>query len=208
MSNQWFIKGVKKGILTEGFPQLPPEKPPLRPSLLNGSSNFKCPVGALDENKWNPEKCIFCDKCSMEMHFTGDQKLFKINRKINAFKRSLYIYIIDSGTCGACNAELFNIFSPQYDANRYGIFLTNTPRNADVLVLMGVETEGMKSVLEETYESMPEPKCVVKMGTCAIGGAGIGSKISSLEPDALIYGCPPSPYTILEALIELKGDKP
>ncbi|MGC8546623.1 MAG: NADH-quinone oxidoreductase subunit B family protein [Thermoplasmata archaeon] len=208
MSNQWFLKGLKKGIVTEKFPKYDPEKPPLRPSILKGTSNFECPVGALNENKWNPNKCIFCDKCTSDMHFTGNQKLFKINRKISTFKHSLYIYIIDSGTCGACNIEFLNIFSPQYDANRYGIFLTNTPRNADVLLIMGVESERMKPILELTYEAIPEPKQIIQVGTCAISGGIIGSKISFLKPDALIFGCPPSPYTILEALIELKGDKP
>ena len=123
------------------------------------------------------------------------------------FHRSLYIYPLDSGSCGGCNVELLNIFTPHYDANRLGIFITNSPRHADAIVIMGVYTQGMEEPLKMAYEAMPEPKIIIAMGACAISGGIIGK--AAMDPakyNVQIAGCPPSPYTILSALKAARGD--
>jgi Ni,Fe-hydrogenase III small subunit len=208
MSSFWFFNGLKKGIKTEKFPSAKPEFPPEWPSRLSGKYSDNCPVGAITPDGWIKEKCIFCRRCIPDMQPTGEQDIFEIKSGENTFKKSFHIFPLDSGACGSCNMELFSIFSPQYDANRLGIYPVNTPRHADAIVIMGVMTHGMKEVLDRAYEAMPEPKLVIALGACAITGGIIGvPPLDRKKFNVEIAGCPPSPYTILAALNAAKGGK-
>lgn len=125
--------------------------------------------------------------------------------KFKPFRKSLYLYPIDSGTCGACNMELQAIYTPHYDMNRLGLFFTNTPRHADALIIMGVHSDRMVEVLNEAYEAMPEPKLIVSLGDCAVTGGLIGEYPELSEKAVVnIPGCPPDPYTILEGIMKAK----
>ncbi len=207
MSNFWFLNGLRKGIKTEKFPAKPPEEAPLWPSKLIGYGDAECPSGAIENGNWDMGKCIFCRRCVPVYEPTGEQDIFSSNHNEKIFRKSLYIYPLDSGACGGCNAELFNIFSPQYDANRLNIFITNTPRHADAIVIMGIFTEGMKRALDLAYDAMPAPKVIIALGTCAISGGILGKAPLDREKYSVqIAGCPPSPYTILAALQKARGD--
>lgn len=138
------------------------------------------------------------------------KNVFEVNKvlkplKFRPFKRSFYIYPVDSGTCGACNMELQAISTPHYDMNRLGLFMTNTPRHADALLIMGVYSERMVDILERAYNAMPEPKLVVTLGDCAVTGGIIG-KCPQLSENAVINipGCPPDPYAILEGIVKAR----
>ncbi len=203
----WFLKGLRNGKKTERFPAADPGEPPLWPSVLEGKGEAACPTNALESGEWNAGKCIACRRCVPQYLPTGNQKTYSLSQVApRLLSRSFYLYQVDSGTCGACNAELLSILSPQYDASRLNIFLTNTPRHADALILMGVYTEGMDEVISKAYEAMPDPKLIIALGTCAISGGVIGkAPVLSSKAVVEIQGCPPSPYTILEAIVEAKG---
>lgn len=205
----WFLKGIRNGRRTEKFPSANPEEPPLWPSRLVGSGSPACPTKALDDGKWNPGRCISCRLCLPDYKPTGDQRNYNITGKVDKMlSRSFYLYPVDSGTCGACNTELLSILAPQFDASRLNIFFTNTPRHADALVLMGVHTQGMEQVIANAYEAMPDPKLIISLGACAISGGIIGKEPRLASGSIIeIYGCPPSPYTILEALVKAKEGK-
>ena len=206
MSNLWFLNGIRKGIVTEKFPKTPPDDPPLWPSVLLGGGDAQCPVDAIDGNGWNMDKCIFCRRCIPAYNPTGNQDIFTAESEVPLFHRSFYIYPLDSGSCGGCNVELMNIFTPHYDANRLGLFITNSPRHADAIVVMGVFTEGMIDPLRLAYEAMPDPKIVIALGACAISGGIIGNPALDMSRyNVRIAGCPPSPYTIIKALLAAKG---
>jgi Ni,Fe-hydrogenase III small subunit len=208
-SNLWFLKGIKKGVITEKFPAEPPLEPPIRPSVMQGNEHVECPVDAITpEGKWEAGKCIFCRRCEPKFRPTGNQDLSHVIGELpGAIRRSFYIYPLDSGSCGACNMEFLSIFNPQYDANRLKIFMTNSPRHADALLVMGVKTDGMEQVLREALEAMPGPKVVIAMGACAISGGIIGSApISKENVTVEVAGCPPSPYSIISAIVKMRGD--
>ncbi|MEM0158106.1 MAG: NADH-quinone oxidoreductase subunit B family protein [Thermoplasmataceae archaeon] len=207
MSNLWFLEGIKKGIKTESFPKSRPQDAPEWPSRLVGKAVDRCPVNAFVDGKWVEQKCIFCRRCLPESAPSGDQDIFTVKNREKLFKRSLHIFPLDSGACGACNMELFSIFSPQYDANRLGIFIVNTPRHADAIVVMGVMTEGMANALQLAYDAMPEPKLVIALGACALSGGIVGKPpLDSGKYNVEISGCPPSPYTILAAIDAARKD--
>ena len=101
--------------------------------------------------------------------------------------------------------ELQAISTPHYDMNRLALFLTNTPRHADALLIMGVYSKRMEDILERAYNAMPEPKLVVTLGDCA-GPGGIIGKCPELSEKAVINipGCPPDPYAILEGIVKAR----
>ncbi len=203
----WFLRGLRKGIVTEKFPEVKPGEVALWSTALKGDGNPQCPVEAIVDGKWIFDRCIFCRKCLPSYAPNGNFNIFKVRKKEPSFNKSFHLFPFDSGACGACNAELHNIASPQYDMTRFGIFFTNTPRHADAIVIMGVWTQGMKKALDLALDAMPGPKLVIALGACAATGGIMGKGALAEEKyDVVIGGCPPNPYTILSALEKARGD--
>ena len=128
-------------------------------------------------------------------------------RKI--FRKSLHVRHIDVGSCNACESEVLALSNPYYNFHRLGLFFTASPRQADVLLVTGALTPAMKPILVDTYESMPKPRLVIATGVCAIhGGVFANSRqfvgpIDSVIPvDAFIPGCPPTPYSLINGILE------
>ena len=126
--------------------------------------------------------------------------------------RSLHVFLVDVGSCNACNLEVLALSNPFYDASRLGVFLTNSPRHADVLLVVGVPTPEMTEPLRRVYEALPEPRAVIAVGACPISGgafAGTGELAGSLSEvvpvDRFVPGCPPPPVAILDAILALAG---
>jgi hypothetical protein len=82
------------------------------------------------------------------------------------FRHSLYVYVIDVGSSNALNFEISALESPQYNIHRFGIFLTDSPRHADVLLLLGRPTKMMLAPLQETIAQLPAPFCIVTIDDC------------------------------------------
>jgi Ni,Fe-hydrogenase III small subunit len=205
---KWLLRGIGKGIKTERSPvEVADWTTKLQPSSgepAPQNRDLHCPTSALEDG-WKAERCVFCRRCYPSYSPSGEYRLGKTIRAERTFRRSFYLYPIDVGTCGACNTEFKLLASPQYDMTRFGIFFTNTPRHADALVVMGVMTEGMQEAYRRAYDAMPEPKLVIALGTCALSG-GIFSS-DGIVADVAIPGCPPAPYTLLDALVKAKGGK-
>jgi Ni,Fe-hydrogenase III small subunit len=73
------------------------------------------------------------------------------------FKTSLHIYIIDVGCTNDLCFELKALQAPQYNIHRFGIFFADTPRHADLLIVLGPATEKMIEPLKETINQLPKP---------------------------------------------------
>jgi Ni,Fe-hydrogenase III small subunit/NAD-dependent dihydropyrimidine dehydrogenase PreA subunit len=128
-----------------------------------------------------------------------------------AFRRSLHIRHVDTGSDGAVEQEIAALLGPYYDMQRLGLFFTASPRHADVLLVTGPVTRPMEQPLRRTYEAMPAPRVVVAAGTDACSG-GIwaepevqGGVDRVLSVDVYIPGDPPSPIALLHGLLLAAG---
>lgn len=74
-----------------------------------------------------------------------------------AFRRSLHIYPIDVGNSNALNLEMAAMKTAQYNIHRYGIFFADTPRHADLLIILGIPLASLQEHLRETLTQFPRP---------------------------------------------------
>jgi len=235
MPKIWVFRGLKKGVLTTGYPASKPTQqelpelsnPPVPTSHTDWRAGEKgCPTGAIqsEDKKIDLGACVFCRRCSSagfsfeegsDVRAGALQAALVPNHKTNAreiFGRSLHIMMIDVGSCNACNLEVLNLSNPYYDLTRLGISFTNSPKHADALVVVGALNPAMVDILRRTYETMPEPKLVISVGACSISGGifrgaeGFASSVGDVVPvDVTVPGCPPSPVQILEGLLLATG---
>jgi len=127
-------------------------------------------------------------------------------------KRSLHIRHLDSGSCNGCDWELTALLNPVYDIQRLGIDFVASPRHADLLLVTGVMTRNLEEAARLAYEAMPEPRLVVAVGACAVGGgvfsqsyAAQGAVEPVLPVDVFIPGCPPRPEALIHGLLLAVG---
>jgi len=125
-----------------------------------------------------------------------------------AFKRSLWVFHVNSGSCNGCDIEIIAALTPRYDAERFGIKLVGSPRHADVIAFTGPVTNDMKDKVIRIIEQTPDPKVIVVVGSCGISGGvfhesyHLAGPIDKLYPNAKYFyvpGCPPRPEAIIQA---------
>ena len=127
------------------------------------------------------------------------------------FGRSLHIRTIDTGSCAVCESEIRLLLAPHYDLQRLGLFFTPSPRHADLLMVTGPVVRAMETALAKTFDAMPDPKLVVAVGACPLGGvydedALVRGRLDRVLPvDVFIPGCPPSPLALLQGLLIAVG---
>ncbi|HTT72802.1 MAG TPA: NADH-quinone oxidoreductase subunit NuoB [Thermoplasmata archaeon] len=193
----------------------------------------RCPVGAIREGELDRGRCVRCARCLPNgFAFSGPVEAATRHRSelrvgtpaphgpglaaaeppLANFPRSLHVFLVDVGSCNACNLEVMALANPFYDASRLGIFFTNSPRHADVLLVVGVPTEEMVEPLRRAYEALPAPKAVVAVGVCPISGGafrgspGLKGSLDEIVPvDLYVPGCPPSPVNVLDGLLRVIG---
>jgi len=131
-----------------------------------------------------------------------------LRQRTRALQRSVHLRHVDAGSDGSEEWEILALLNPVYDIHRLGIFLTASPRHADILLVTGAGAHGMAEPLRETYEAMPYPKVVIAVGTDACGGGLVSPSyataggIGAIVPvDVWLPGSPPSPFAILSAIL-------
>ena len=128
---------------------------------------------------------------------------------LNSFKRALWAYHINTGSCNGCDIEILAVLTPRYDVERFGIMLVGSPRHADVLLVTGPVTRQMEPRLKRVYEQTPDPKVVMVIGNCGLEGGVFYESYNLVGPidqiipvDVYIPGCPPRPEAIIEGVVK------
>ncbi|PIU20800.1 MAG: NADH-quinone oxidoreductase subunit B [Elusimicrobia bacterium CG08_land_8_20_14_0_20_59_10] len=133
----------------------------------------------------------------------------RLDEAVNwARKYSFFNYPFVTACCGM---EFMSVFASTYDISRFGAeYPRFSPRQADVLFVVGTVNEKLAPVLKRVYDQMCEPKWVVAFGVCATSGgfydnyATVQGIDKIIPVDIYIPGCPPRPEAVLDGLIKLQ----
>ncbi|MBI5203262.1 MAG: NADH-quinone oxidoreductase subunit B [Elusimicrobia bacterium] len=125
-----------------------------------------------------------------------------------ARKYSIFQYPFVTACCGM---EFMSTAGSHYDLDRFGAgFPRFSPRQADVLMVVGTVSHKIAPILKRIYEQMAEPKWVVAFGVCTCTGGfyddyATVQGIDTIVPvDLYIPGCPPRPENVLQGLMLLQ----
>ena len=110
-----------------------------------------------------------------------------------------------------CGIEFMATMASTYDLARFGSErISFSPRQADLLMVMGTISKKMGPVLRQVYEQMAEPRWVIAVGACASSG-GVFDTYSVLQGidkvipvDFYVPGCPPRPEQIVDGVMRLQ----
>lgn len=110
-----------------------------------------------------------------------------------------------------CAIEFMGAVDSVFDISRFGAELVRfSPRQADLLLVLGTINYKQAPVLKKVYEQMCEPKWVVAVGACASSGGfydnySVVQGIDEVIPvDVYVPGCPPRPESILLSVMRLQ----
>jgi NADH-quinone oxidoreductase subunit B len=125
-----------------------------------------------------------------------------------ARKYSLFQYPFVTACCGM---EYMTVAAARYDLDRFGAALPRfSPRQADLLMVVGTVNCKQAPVLRRIYEQMADPKWVIAFGVCASSGGFYDNYatvqgIDRIVPvDVYIPGCPPRPEQVLDGIMLLQ----
>ncbi len=123
-------------------------------------------------------------------------------------KYSFFLYPFVTACCGM---EFMAVAGPRYDLDRFGAALPRfSPRQADLLMVVGTISHRQAPILKKVYDQMAEPKWVVAFGACTCSGGPYNNYstvhgIDTIIPvDVYIPGCPPRPEAVIDGLIKLQ----
>ncbi len=129
--------------------------------------------------------------------------------KLAGYARKVSVWPATFGLA-CCAMELISTGGPRHDLARFGMErASNTPRQADLMIVAGRVSQKMGPVLRQIYDQMADPKWVISMGVCASSGGmfnnyAIVQGVDHIVPvDIYLPGCPPRPEMLLDAIVKL-----
>jgi len=110
-----------------------------------------------------------------------------------------------------CGIEFMATMGSHYDLGRFGAERIGfSPRQCDLIMVMGTIAKKMGPVLRQGYLQMAEPRWVLSVGACACSG-GIFDTYSVLQGidqiipvDVYVPGCPPRPEAIIDGILKIQ----
>lgn len=115
----------------------------------------------------------------------------------------------NAASCNGCDIELLAALMPRFDLERFGIINTGNPKHADILIVTGGVNAQCRTVLENLYHELPEPKVVMAAGTCATscgifrGAPNIVGSVDRVIPvDLYVPGCAVRPEALIDGVVQ------
>src|SRR5215813_363237 len=140
----------------------------------------------------------------------GDTAILTRLDKAVAWARKFSIFPYPFATA-CCAMEYMSLSMSPYDIDRFGALLPRfTPRQADLLMVVGTVTVRQGPILRRVYDQMGDPKWVMAFGACASSGGFYDNYttlpgIDRIVPvDVYVPGCPPRPEVVLDGLMALQ----
>jgi NADH-quinone oxidoreductase subunit B len=157
-----------------------------------------------------PENYSVESKTGPEKLLADSVVLTRLDKAVGwARKYSLFPYPFATACCAM---EYMSLSMSPYDIDRFGALLPRfSPRQADLLMVIGTVNHKLSPVLKRVYEQMSEPKWVMAFGACAASGgfydnyATVQGIDRIIPVDVYVPGCPPRPEAVLDGLMELQG---
>jgi len=157
------------------------------------------PIDSSTSSKFGPDKLL-----------AETVVLTRLDKAVGwARKYSLFPYPFATACCAM---EYMSLSMSPYDIDRFGALLPRfSPRQADLLMVIGTVNHKLSPVLKRVYEQMSEPRWVMAFGACAASGgfydnyATVQGIDRIIPVDVYVPGCPPRPEAVLDGLIELQG---
>ena len=112
-----------------------------------------------------------------------------------------------------CAIEMIASVSSRYDLDRFGAGVFRaSPRQSDLMIVAGTVNYKMASRVKRLYHQMAEPKYVIAMGACTVGGGpyfkygyNVVKGVDLVVPvDVYVPGCPPRPEALMEGIMRLQ----
>ena len=141
----------------------------------------------------------------------GDGFMATSLEKVVGLARKNSIWPLPFAT-SCCGIEFMATAASHYDLARFGAErMSFSPRQCDLLMVMGTISKKMGPVLRQVYLQMAEPRWVLSVGACACSG-GIFDTYSVLQGidqiipvDVYVPGCPPRPEQIIEGVMQVQA---
>src|SRR3569623_2039972 len=99
----------------------------------------------------------------------------------------------------------------RYDLDRFGVVFRPSPSQSNVMIVAGTLVNIMAPALRKLYVQMPEPRCVISMGSCANGGgyyhysyAVVRCCDRVVPGDVYVPGCPPTAEARVDGELQLQ----
>lgn len=109
-----------------------------------------------------------------------------------------------------CAMEFIATGVSRFDISRFGMeVIRPSPRQADLMIVLGRITRKMLPPVLRLYEQMADPKWVIANGACASTGGAFDTYAvvqgidQHLPVDLYIPGCPPRPEALLHGILTL-----
>lgn len=129
--------------------------------------------------------------------------------KLVQWGRSNSLWAMNYGLA-CCAIEMMAVGAGRYDFDRFGTIFRGSAKHSEVMVIAGTLTKKHAELTRRLYDSMPEPKWVISMGSCANTGgmfntyATVQGVDRIIPVDVYLPGCAPRPETLQFALMILQ----